>query len=101
MSNGHLREGDLDVHKIVDPDSTKTCVIAYVDTGGTSPSLECYDSLAKGRGGMVQGGYMREGDLIVRKVVDQSNNKECLITYVSTEGTSPHIYCAPQLAANP
>jgi hypothetical protein len=43
---------------------------------------------------MAQTSYLREGDLIVRKVVDEDNAKECLITYVSTEGTSPFIHCA-------
>ena len=94
--SGHLREGDLDVYRIVDPDSTKTCLIAYVNTGSTSPSLECYSSLKSDKGGMIQNSHMREGDLIARKIVDQGNKKECLITYVSTEGTSPHIYCAEQ-----
>jgi hypothetical protein len=94
ISNGHLREGDLDVHKIVDGDSGQACVIAYVDTEGTSPSVACYPSVAAGKGGLVQSHQLREGDLIVRKVTDQANRKECLITYVSTPGTSPHIYCA-------
>ena len=99
VSNGHLREGDLDVHKIVDPDSGQACVIAYVDTEGTSPNMQCYGSVASGKGGLVQTSQMREGDLIVRKVNDQANHKECLITYVSTQGTSPHIYCAEQYAS--
>ncbi|HFD79276.1 MAG TPA: hypothetical protein ENK05_02630 [Gammaproteobacteria bacterium] len=99
ISNGHLREGDLEVYKIADPESHKTCVAAYVDTGGTSPSLQCYDSVGAGKGGLVQTDHMREGDLIVRKIVDQANRMECLITYVSTEGTSPHIYCA-QVGSN-
>ena len=99
ISNGHLREGDLDVHEIIDPDSGQACVIAYVDTEGTSPSLQCYRSVAGGKGGLVQTSQMREGDLIVRKVNDQANRKECLITYVSTQGTSPHIYCAEQYAS--
>ena len=99
ISNGHLREGDLDVHKILDPDSGQACVIAYVDTEGTSPSLQCYKSASGGgKGGLVQSSQLREGDLIVRKVNDQANRKECLITYVSTQGTSPHIYCAEQYA---
>ncbi len=94
VRSGHLREGDLDIYRIVDPDSTKTCLVAYVNTGSTSPSLECYGSLKSNKGGLIQNSYLREGDLIARKIVDHSNAKECLITYVSTEGTSPHIYCA-------
>lgn len=95
VPSGHLREGDLDVYRIVDPDSTKSCMIAYVNTGNTSPSLQCYSTRsATGKGGLAQTSHMREGDLIVRKVIDEDNNKECLITYVSTEGTSPFIHCA-------
>lgn len=93
VRNGHLREGDLDVRRIVDPDSAKTCLIAHVGTTGTSPTLICYESKAGGKGGLVQTSHMREGDLIVRKIVDKSNHKACLVTYVSTEGTSPHLYC--------
>jgi hypothetical protein len=100
VRSGHLREGDLDIYRIVDPDSTKTCLIAYVNTGSTSPSLECYESLKGGKSGSIsQTSHLREGDLIARKIVDQGNAKECLITYVSTEGTSPHIYCAPMRSA--
>jgi hypothetical protein len=95
VPSGHLREGDLDVYRIIDPDSTKSCLIAYVDTGRTSPSLQCYGTHPNtGKGGLAQTGNLREGDLIVRKIVDEDNSKECLITYVSTEGTSPHIHCA-------
>ena len=95
VPSGHLREGDLDVYRIVDPDSTKSCLVAYVNTGSTSPSLQCYGThTSTAKGGMAQTSYLREGDLIVRKVVDQDNAKECLITYVSTEGTSPFIHCA-------
>ena len=94
VRSGHLREGDLDVYRIVDADSTKTCLISYVSIGGTSPSLICYDSRSGSKGALVQNSYLREGDLIVRKIVDESNAKECLITYVSTEGTSPFIHCS-------
>lgn len=95
VPSGHLREGDLDVYRIIDPDSTKSCLIAYVNTGNTSPSLQCYGTSTRtGRGGLAQTSHMREGDLIVRKIIDEDNNKECLISYVSTEGTSPFIHCA-------
>lgn len=94
VRGGHLREGDLEVYRLIDPDSTKTCLVAYVSTGGTSPSLVCYDSVGKpSESGMVQTSELREGDLLVRKMIDQPNNKTCLVTYVSTEGTSPYIYC--------
>lgn len=94
VRSGHLREGDLDIYRIVDADSTKTCLISYVSIGGTSPSLICYDSRSNTKGALVQSSYLREGDLIVRKIIDESNAKECLITYVSTEGTSPYIHCS-------
>jgi hypothetical protein len=93
-SSGHLREGDLDIYRIVDQDSNKSCLIAYVSTGGTAPSLTCYTNQSGVKGGMVQDSYLREGDLIVRKIVDQGNAQNCLITYVSTEGTSPYIFCS-------
>jgi hypothetical protein len=94
VRGGHLREGDLEVFRLIDPDSTKTCLVAYVSTGGTSPSLLCYDSIGKpSQTGMVQTSELREGDLLVRKMIDRPNNKTCLVTYVSTEGTSPYIYC--------
>lgn len=91
---GHVREGDLEVHRLSDPDSRKTCLVAYVSSGGTSPSLTCYPTIGSpGEAGMVQTSQLREGDLVVRKMVDPPNRKTCLITYVSTEGTSPYMYC--------
>jgi len=99
VRSGHVREGDLDVYRVVDADSTKTCLVGYVTIGGTSPSLICYDSKTGGKGGLVQNSHLREGDLIVRKIVDKSNGKECLITYVSTEGTSPFIYCSDAVSS--
>jgi hypothetical protein len=99
VRSGHLREGDLDVYRVVDKDSTKTCLVAYVATGGTAPSLTCYNSQSGDKGGLVQNSFLREGDLIVRKIVDRANNKECLISYVSTEGTSPRINCFDQKSA--
>jgi hypothetical protein len=102
VRQGHLREGDLELYRVVDPSSTKACLIAYVNTEGTAPSLHCYDSPAGGKGGgMTQSGFMREGDLVVRKILDQNNNKECLVTYVSTQGTSPNVYCYNQPAGRP
>lgn len=98
VRRGHLREGDLDIYLIVDTNSTKTCLVSYVTIGGTSPSLVCYDSRAGGQGGLIQSSYLREGDLIVRKILDRSNAKECLITYVSTEGTTPYIHCSDSRA---
>ena len=93
VRSGHIREGDLDVYTLTEPESMQTCLIAYVSLGGTSPSLACYKSRSSKAGGLIQTSHMQEGDLIVRKVVDQSNGKDCLITYVSTEGTSPYIHC--------
>ncbi len=93
MRDSHLREGDLELYRVREPDSAKTCLIAYVNTEGSEPELACYGSVGNGKGSMKQTGYMREGDLVVRKIVDHINRKECLVTYVSTEGTSPNIYC--------
>jgi hypothetical protein len=93
VRDGHLQEGDLDIYRVVDKDSTKTCLVAYVSTGGTAPSLKCYNSQSGGPGGLVQSSSLRKGDLIVRKIVDRANQEECLISYVSTEGTSPSINC--------
>ena len=90
---GHLREGDLDVRRIVDQGNLKSCLVAYVVTKGTVPSILCYDSPQGGKGGLYQSGNLREGDLVVRKIDDASNRKACLVTYVSTEGTSAHLYC--------
>jgi hypothetical protein len=94
VRGGHVREGDLEVHRLNDPDSKKTCLVSYVSSGGTSPSLTCYPSAGQpGEAGMVQTSQLREGDLVVRKMIDPPNQKTCLITYVSTEGTSPYMYC--------
>ena len=93
VRSGHLREGDLDIHRVIDAGSNKTCLIAYVKKGGTAPSLICYGSKVPAKGGMIQDGHLREGDLVVRKIIDQANQKACLMTYVSTEGTSPYIHC--------
>ena len=49
VRNWHLREGDLYIHRVVDKDSTKTCLIACVSTGGTLPSLKCYNSNREAR----------------------------------------------------
>ncbi|MEZ5542208.1 MAG: hypothetical protein R3F42_09195 [Pseudomonadota bacterium] len=106
---GRLREGDLEIERILDADSTKTCLIAYVSVGSANPTLTCYDSISNGKGAMSQSAYLREGDLVVRKILDEANRKECLVSYVSTEGTSPYIHCfdrplgldAPAAAAAP
>ena len=95
VRSGRLREGDLEVERVLEAGGATTCLIAYVSVGSANPSLTCYDSRAvnpKG-GALSQEGYMREGDLVVRKILDGSNDKECLISYVSTEGTSPFIHC--------
>jgi hypothetical protein len=104
---GHVREGDLDVRRIVDTGNLKSCLVSYVVTEGTAPSVLCYDSPEGGRGALYQAGNLREGDLVVRKIVDMANRKACLVTYVSTEKTSSHMYCyenaleAPPPAATP
>jgi hypothetical protein len=96
---GRLREGDLEIERVLDADSTKTCLIAFVSVGSANPTLICYDSVSSGKGGVSQQGYLREGDLVVRKIVDEANRKECLISYVSTEGTSPFIFCFDRTAS--
>lgn len=96
MEAGHLREGDLDVRRIVDPGNMRNCLVAYVKTEGTSPSVVCYQAQAGSKGGLYQASELKEGDLVVRKIVDTANRKACLITYVSTTGTSNHVYCFDQ-----
>jgi hypothetical protein len=94
VRSGRLREGDLEIERILEAGGATTCLIAYVSVGSANPSLTCYDSRAVNpKGALSQSGYMREGDLVVRKILDESNGKECLISYVSTEGTSPYIHC--------
>ena len=96
---GHLREGDLEIERVIDADSTNTCLVAFVSVSSNTPSLVCYPSKPGSKGGLSQDSYMREGDLVVRKILDEANHKECLVSYVSTEGTSPHIYCFDQKKA--
>lgn len=89
----HLREGDMSVSQISDPGAMRTCLVAYVTTKGTSPAVSCYTSISKSGGMLRQVSAMREGDLIVRKVKDSANKRACMITYVSTQGTSSNIFC--------
>lgn len=89
----HLREGDMNVSQLSDPGSMRTCLVAYVDTKNTSPAVACYPSLPNGGGSLQQVSIMREGDLIVRKIKDYGNRKACMVTYVSTSGTSSHLFC--------
>ena len=94
LEAGHLREGDLEVRRIVDPGNLKTCLVAYVKTKGTSPSIKCYESpTIAARGALHQGGNLKAGDLVVRKIIDTANRKACLVTYVSTAGTSSNMFC--------
>jgi hypothetical protein len=91
--SAHLREGDMSVRKISDPGAQRTCLVAYVNTEGTSPSVFCYPSQVKAEGALRQVSVMREGDLVVRKIVDSANRKACMATYVSTAGTDSHLFC--------
>ena len=91
--SAHLREGDLSVRRISDTGAMRTCLVAYVNTKGTSPSVSCYASQPKGVGGLKQVSQMKEGDLVVRKIKDAANNKSCMVTYVSTAGTDTHLFC--------
>jgi hypothetical protein len=95
VRKGHLREGDLDIYRIVDSDTGRACLVTYVNTGSTSPALVCYNDLPEPQvGGLLQSSQLREGDLVVRKIIDEASRKECLVTYVSTEGTSPSMHCS-------
>lgn len=91
--SAHLREGDMSIRRITDAGAQRTCLVAYVDTKGTSPSVFCYPSQPKGVGSLKQVSKMKEGDLVVRKIQDTANNKACMVTYVSTEGTDSHLFC--------
>lgn len=91
--DSHLREGDLDVHRVLDASANTTCLVAFVDTEGTSPSVFCYPSRPEGAGTLRQEHQLREGDLIVRKIVDRAHEKSCLISYVRTAGTSSRLFC--------
>lgn len=91
--DSHLREGDLDVHRVVDASANTTCLVAFVDTKGTSPSVFCYPTKPEGVGGLRQEHQLREGDLVVRKIVDAASDRSCLVSYVSTEGTSSRLFC--------
>lgn len=90
---GHLREGDLDVRRVSDLGANRTCLVAYVKTKNTSPAVFCYASQPQGAGGLQQVSQLKEGDLVVRKITDQANRKACMVTYVSTEGTSSNLFC--------
>ncbi len=91
--DAHLREGDMSIRRINDGSAQRTCLVAYVDTKGTSPSVACYPSTPQGVGSLKQISQMKECDLVVRKIHDTANNKACMVTYVSTEGTDSHLYC--------
>lgn len=91
--DSHLREGDLDIHRVADASANTTCLVAFVDTEGTSPSVFCYPTQSDGVGGLRQEHQLREGDLVVRKIVDNANGKSCLVSYVRTAGTSSRLFC--------
>jgi hypothetical protein len=91
--NSHLREGDLDIHRIADASANTSCLVAFVDTQGTSPSVFCYPSKPEGLGSLRQEHELKEGDLVVRKIIDGANGKACLVSYVRTQGTSSRLFC--------
>lgn len=91
--DSHLREGDLDVHRISDASANTTCLVAFVKTKRTSPSTYCYPTVPQGVGPLRQENELKEGDLVVRKIMDGANGKACLVSYVSTEGTSSRMFC--------
>ncbi len=90
---GHLREGDLDVYLVHDLGTDKVCLVAHVRTENTAPSMYCYPAMGPIAGSLTQTAVMREGDLIVRKVVDAGNQMACMVTYVATPQTSPRLFC--------
>lgn len=89
----HLREGDMSVRQFSDLGAMRTCLVAYINTKGTAPAVTCYPSVSRSIGALRQTSVMREGDLVVRKVKDPGNGKACMVTYVSTSGTSSHLFC--------
>jgi hypothetical protein len=91
--DSHLREGDLDVDRITDASAATTCLVAFVRTKGTAPSTFCYPSVPQGVGPLRQENELKAGDLVVRKITDGANNKACLVSYVSTQGTSSRMFC--------
>ena len=91
--SAHLREGDMSVRKIADAGAQRVCLVAYVNTKGTSPAVFCYASQPQGAGSLKQVSAMKEGDLVVRKIQDTANKKACMVTYVSTAGTDCHLFC--------
>lgn len=91
--DSHLREGDLDVHRIADASASTTCLVAFVKTKSTAPSTFCYPTVPQGVGPLRQEHELKEGDLVVRKILDGANGKACLVSYVSTEGTSSRMFC--------
>ncbi len=90
---GHFKEGQLVVRKIKDTVNDMSCLVAYVSTEGTSPSIDCYKSRQAGKDDMVRNGHLSEGDLDVYRVIDADSTKTCLVGYVSVLGTSPALTC--------
>ena len=90
---GHFKEGQLVVRKIKDSVNDMACLVAYVSTEGTSPSIDCYKSRQAGKDDMVRNGHLSEGDLDVYRIIDADSTKTCLVGYVSVLGTSPALTC--------
>ncbi len=97
--SGHLREGDLEVYRVTDTSANRVCLVAHVQTTNTAPSVYCYDAVMNRSGGLRQTEQMREGDLIVRKIVDEANGMACMVTYVATPGTSSRLFCFAEKSA--
>jgi hypothetical protein len=62
---GHFREGDLVVRKLKDSVNEMSCLVAYVSTPGTSPSIDCYKRRPGAKDTIERSGHVREGDLDV------------------------------------
>ena len=90
---GHFKEKQLIVRKMKDTINDVSCLVAYVSTPGTSPSIDCYKSRKSAKDDLVRSGHLREGDLDIYRVVDTDSTKTCLIAYVTTGGTAPSLKC--------
>jgi len=78
---GHIKKDEVVLRKLEDSKNDMACLVAYVSTPGTSPSVECYSSKQRFKDHMVEAGHLREGDLDVRRIVDAGGQKSCLVCH--------------------
>ncbi|MGB5426040.1 MAG: hypothetical protein WBN95_04560, partial [Gammaproteobacteria bacterium] len=83
---GNFKEKQLIVRKMKDTLNDVSCLVAYVGTPGTSPSIDCYKSRKSVTDDLIRDGHLQEGDLDIYRVVDKDSTKTCLVAYVSTGG---------------